>query len=69
VEGVLLEAAASRQLVIATGALATIAKGLGTTTTEAKASLSAEEFRGVDLKRVPAPRREAILVAISALQA
>src|SRR5262245_43846807 len=69
VEGVLLEAAASRQLAIATGALATIAKGLGTNTTGAKAYLSAEEFRGVDLKKVPAPRREAIVVCISVLQA
>lgn len=67
VEGVLLEAAASRQLVIATGALATIAKGLGTNTTGAKAYLSAEEFRGIDLRKVPASRREAIVVAVSAL--
>ena len=65
VEGVLLEAVHSRGLTIVTGALTTIAAKLGTR--KAKKYIDDAELRGIDLSRLPPPRREAVLVGVAAL--
>jgi hypothetical protein len=65
VEGVVLEAAHARGLRVLTGSLATIAAKLGTK--KAKKYVESNEFRGVDLTALPAPRREAVLIAIAQL--
>lgn len=66
-EGVLVEAAASRDLPITTGALATIGRRLGTKATRAKEYLSLDDFRGLDWNKVSHERREAILVGVGTL--
>lgn len=67
VEGVLLEAAACRDLPTHTGALVTIGRRLGTTATAAKVYLDAREFRNLDWNRLSQGRREAILVGAGVL--
>lgn len=67
VEGVLLEAAACRDLPTHTGALVTMGKRLGMTSSRAKAYLDAEEFRALDWNKLPHGRREAILVGVGVL--
>jgi len=66
-EGVIIEGAQSRGLVVQTGALATISKNLETSPTKAKAYLEREEFRRLDWSSFPKNVREAILVAVSGL--
>jgi len=65
VEGVVVEAAYSRGLPVLTGALTTIASKLGTK--KAKKYIESAELRGIDLSSLPAPRREAVLVAVAQL--
>ncbi len=65
VEGVIAEAAASKGVTVRTGSLVTISKNLGPKA--AKKYLESEEFRGVDWAKYSKNRREAILVAASAL--
>jgi Holliday junction resolvasome RuvABC endonuclease subunit len=66
IEGVVLEAAASRNLDVITGALKTISKNLGTKS--AKDYLASDEFRGLDWSKYQPKVQEAILVAASVLQ-
>jgi hypothetical protein len=65
VEGVALEAAASKDLRTVTGALSTFGKHLGTPS--AKAELEADDLRGLDWSHKGVKDREAILVAVSLL--
>lgn len=65
IEGVLLESMDSCGVGVTTGALATISAKLGTKT--AKRYLVSGELRGLDLSTIPAPAREAVLVAVAAL--
>jgi hypothetical protein len=66
IEGVIIEAANSLGLAVATGALASISRNLGTKA--AKHYLETDNLRGLDWARYPAKNiREAILVAASAL--
>ena len=65
VEGVLVEVAHSSGITVLTGALATISKNLGTKA--AKHYLETEELRGLDWSGHSKNRKEAILVAASAL--
>lgn len=67
VEGVLLEAAACRDLPTHTGSLITIGKRLGITASRAKAYLDGEEFRTLDWNKLSHERREAILVGAGVL--
>ena len=64
-EGVLIEAMNSCGLRVLTGPLATIAKNLGSKTP--KQYLESKELRGLDWSKYDVNRREAILVAASAL--
>ncbi|HZR84968.1 MAG TPA: hypothetical protein VFD92_27985 [Candidatus Binatia bacterium] len=64
-EGVVLEAAHSRNLPILAGSLATISSRLHTR--KAKDYIDSASVRGLDLSDVPKPRREAVLVAIAQL--
>jgi hypothetical protein len=64
IEGVLLQTGDSCGLQVMTGALAAISGKLGS---QAKKYVDADEFRGIDLSAIPAPAREAILVAVAAL--
>jgi hypothetical protein len=66
IEGVILEAAHSVGVKIVGASLAGITSELGSK--RAKAYLEAGELRGADLTGRPAERREAILVAVSALE-
>ena len=65
VEGVVLEAAASRRLPILTGPLATIAAKLRTR--KPKTYIETGTLRGLDLSSVPASGREAVLIAVAQL--
>lgn len=65
VEGVLVEVARSCGAQVLTGALATISKNLGAKA--AKKYLETDELRGLDWSKYTKNRREAILVAASAL--
>jgi hypothetical protein len=65
VEGVALEAAASKNLRTVTGVLNTFGKHLGTKS--AKAELEADDLRGLDWSNKGVKDREAILVAVSLL--
>jgi hypothetical protein len=65
VEGVVLEAAASRNLATVTGALNTFGRHLGSAS--AKADLDADDLRGLDWSNYKDKDREAILVAVSLL--
>ncbi len=67
IEGVLLEVAGSAELPAAGVAFATIGKNLGIGRSAAKDSLEEQEFRGLNWSELCKERREAILVAISAL--
>jgi hypothetical protein len=64
IEGVLLQAIDSCGLKVITGALAMISGKLGS---QAKKYVESGEVRGLDLSGLPAPAREAVLVAIAAL--
>lgn len=64
-EGVLMEAPQSQNVPILCGPLATISSKLHSK--GAKAYLESGEFRGIHLKALPAPAREAVLVAAAAL--
>lgn len=66
IEGVVLEAADSKALRIMTGALVTISSNLNTKS--AKNYLKQEDFRGLDWSKQNDYRREAIMVAVSALE-
>ena len=65
IEGVVVESASSLGLPVLTGALGTISAGLGSK--RAKGYLEAADLRGIDLSKRPQNRREAILVAVAAL--
>lgn len=65
-----MEAAWSQRLAPLAGPLSTIAKQLGTTQTHTKDYVkSSDDFRGIDVRRVIAVKREAILVAVAGLPA
>lgn len=67
IEGVLLEALASKQVSVSCGKLQQIASGLGTKT--AKHYLDEDEVRGLDWSSIKnANTREAILAAVSILE-
>jgi len=69
IEGVILEAAASQSIRVITGALVTIAKNLGATSAkQAKGYLEHDAFRRLDWAKYRPHHREAILVAVSALE-
>jgi hypothetical protein len=65
-EGVLLEAVNSKSIPVFGGALNTISKHLGTK--KAKHYLETDEVRGLDWTKYNKNTREAILVAVSALE-
>lgn len=64
IEGVLLQTIDSSGLKVTLGALAAISSKLGA---QAKKYVQADEFRGLDLSKIPPPSREAILVAVATL--
>jgi hypothetical protein len=66
-DGVLLEIAGTLRLEVVHGALATIAKALGSK--DRKKYVQADEFRGLALADVSLEMREAILVGVAALPA
>jgi len=66
IEGVILEAANSRALPVMTGALDTISAKLKTKS--AKNYLQQDDLRGLDWSKLNDHRREAVLVAVSALE-
>jgi len=65
IEGVLLETSHSWAVPVTMGGLATISSKLETK--RAKKYLESGEVRGIDLKGLPGPRREAVLVAVGLL--
>lgn len=65
-EGVILESLASKGISIVTGALTTIKSILGSES--AKAYLKRDDLRGLNWKGLPANRKEAIMVAVAALE-
>jgi hypothetical protein len=64
IEGVLLQTMDTCGLTVTIGPLAMISSRLGT---QAKKYVQSDEFRGLDLSKIPAPSREAVLVAVAAL--
>jgi len=66
VEGVILEAAHSKGIAVATGALVTISKNLGVKS--AKALLEDDTLRGLDWSQLNEKAREAVLAAASGLK-
>lgn len=65
IEGVLLHTIDTCGIKVTTGALATISGRLGT---QAKSHLDSGELRGLDLSKLHPYAREAVLVAVAALQ-
>lgn len=65
-EGVTLETLAARNTPVITGALSTISSEIGSKS--AKKYLSQSDVRGIDLDGIPTNRREAIIVAIAAME-
>jgi len=65
VEGVVIEALNSRGIEAVIGPFSTVSSGLGTTS--AKQYLKRDDMRGLDWRKYKGNRREAILVAVSAL--
>jgi hypothetical protein len=64
-EGVLLEVCQTSGVATTLGALATISKRLGSQW--AKGYLERGDVRGIDISKLPAPLKEAVLVAVSGL--
>lgn len=66
IEGVILESLASKGVQAIAGDLNTISSEMGSSS--AKAYITGSDVRGINLKGVPKERREAIIVAVAALE-
>jgi len=64
IEGVVLEALASKAIPVVTGSLATISAKLGS---GAKKYLDRKDYRGLDWSKLKKNRREAVLAAVANL--